>query len=286
MSANLMEKNILITGATDGIGKQGAKELAAMGANLILVGRSEERCRQAVDEVAAFSQNNRVDYLVADLSSMSQVAGLAAAVQARFTYLDVLLNNAGAGFVGRVETVEGFERTFALNHLAYFLLTNLLLDLLKATPDSRIVSTSSGSHLRGKIHFDDPHLKRGYFVLKAYAQSKLANVMFTYALSRQLAGKRVTANCFHPGLVNTGIFRKVPFVGGVVDWVLSPRAISVEEGAETMVYLAASEEIADTSGVYFYQKKAQVTNPVSYDLDAQERLWEMSAEMVRPWLPG
>ena len=284
MSAHLHGKSILITGATDGIGKQGAKELAAMGANLILVGRSEARCRHAVEEVISYSGNPDVDFLLADLSSMTQVSALADEVLARFSKLDVLVNNAGAGFVGRFETVDGFERTFALNHLAYFLLTNLLFGLIESTPGSRIVSTSSGSHFRGKIHFDDPHLERGYFVMKAYAQSKLANVMFTYALSRRLDGKRSTANCFHPGLVNTGIFRKVPVVGGLVDLVLSRRAITVEKGAETLVYLAESNQVTGESGGYYYKKKIRETNPISYDIDAQERLWEISAEMVQPWL--
>ena len=286
MDGKLKGKNIVITGATDGIGKQAAKELAAMGANLILVGRSEERCRQAVEEVIAISGNSQVDSLLADLSSMEQVSRLADEVLARFDRLDVLVNNAGAGFVRRAETVDGFERTFALNHLAYFLLTLKLLPLIESTPDSRIVSTSSGSHFSGKIHFEDPHLRRGYFVMKAYAQSKLANVMFTYALARRLVDKPVTANCFHPGLVSTGIFRKVPVVGGLVDWVQSWKAISVEEGADTLVYLASSGEAALTSGGYFYKRKVRTTNPISYDIAAQDHLWEISAEMVRPWLEG
>lgn len=284
MNDKLSGKNIVITGATDGIGKQGAKELAAMGANLILVGRSEERCLQAVEEVVAFSGNPGVDFLLADLSSMEQVSGLADGILARLSRLDVLVNNAGAGFVNRAETVDGFERTFALNHLAYFLLTLRLLPLIESTPGSRIVSTSSGSHFRGKIHFDDPHLRRGYFVMKAYAQSKLANVMFTYALAHRLANKPISANCFHPGLVSTGIFRKVPVVGGLVDWVQSWKAISVEEGADTLVYLSNSEDVAHTSGSYFYKRQVRTTNPISYDIAAQERLWEISAEMVSPWL--
>jgi NAD(P)-dependent dehydrogenase (short-subunit alcohol dehydrogenase family) len=284
MTAHLEGKNILITGATDGIGKQGALELAAMGASLILVGRMEARCKQTVEEVINFSGNDRVNYLLADLSSMAQVAALAEEVVSRWTHLDVLVNNAGAGFAVRSETLDGFERTFALNHLAYFLLTNRLLDLVEATPGSRIISTSSGSSFRGKIHFNDLQLKRGYGVLKAYAQSKLANVMFTYSLARRLAGKPVTANCFHPGLVKTGVFRKVPIVGGLVEWWVYRKAISVEEGTETLVYLASSDEVAGSSGHYYYRKQPQVTNPISYDLEAQDKLWEVSEAMVRPWL--
>jgi NAD(P)-dependent dehydrogenase (short-subunit alcohol dehydrogenase family) len=280
-------KNILITGATDGIGKQGAKELSAMGANLILVGRSRERCQHAVEDVIAFSGNSQVDYILADLSSMSQVSNLADEVIARFPQLDVLINNAGGSFLKRQETEDGFEQTFALNHLAYFLLTNRFLPLLESTPNSRIISTSSGSHYRvKKMRFNDLQLKHGYFIFTAYKLSKLANVLFTYALSRKLVGKPVTVNCFHPGLVDTGIFSKIPVFGGLIDWHISRRAISVEEGADTMVYLASSADVTESSGSYYYKREVQVTNPISYDLEAQDRLWEISAEMVKPWMPG
>ncbi len=158
--------------------------------------------------------------------------------------------------------MDGFELTFALNHLAYFLLTTRLLPLLESTPDSRIVSTSSGSHFSGKDSISRIRTcRRGYFMFTAYMQSKLANVMFTYTLARQLVGKPVTVNCFHPGLVSTGIFRKVPVVGGLVDWVQSWKAISVEEGADTLVYLASSEEVAQTSGSYFYKREVQDHQP-------------------------
>lgn len=285
MNDKLAGKNILITGATDGIGKQAAKELAAMGANIILVGRSEERCEQAVEDVKVFSGNPQVDYLLADLSSMQQVSDLADEALARLTQLDVLVNNAGGSFLTRQETIDGFEMTFALNHLAYFLLTLRLLPLLESTPESRIVSTSSGAHRRVKrFHLNDLQHKRGYFIFTAYMQSKLANIMFTYSLARQLAGKEITVNCFHPGLVGTGIFKKIPIVGGPIDWVINRDAISVEEGADTLVYLASSEVVAQTSGSYFYKREVQVTNPISYDIDAQDRLWNLSLEMVRPWL--
>lgn len=276
-------KVVLITGATDGIGKQAAKELAVMGAKVVIAGRSEVRCQETVKEVSALTEAVEPDYLLGDMSSMAEVAALGDAFLAKYDRLDVLMNNAGAGFATRKETVDGFERTFALNHLAYFLLTNRLLEILLATQDSRIVSTSSGGHYRGKIHFDDPHLKKNYWVMKAYAQSKLANVMFTYALARRLEGKPITANCFHPGLVKTGAFGKVPVVGGLVEWWVYRNAISVEAGTETMTYLASSEEVAGISGKYFYLKQARETNPLSYIVEDQERLWGKSYAMIQPF---
>jgi NAD(P)-dependent dehydrogenase (short-subunit alcohol dehydrogenase family) len=273
-------KVVLITGGTDGIGKQAAKELAVMGARVVIAGRSEERCQETVEEVSALPGAVEPDYLLGDMSSMAEVTALGDAFLTKYDSLNVLMNNAGAGFAVRKETVDGFESTFALNHLAYFLLTNRLIEILLATKNSRIVSTSSGGHYRGKIHFDDLHLKKGYRVMKAYAQSKLANVMFTYALARRLEGKPITVNCFHPGLVKTGAFRKQP-LGALVEWWVYRNAISVEEGTETMIYLASSAEVAGISGKYFYLKQSQETNPLSYIVEDQERLWGKSYTMIQ-----
>ena len=276
-------KVVLITGGTDGIGKQAAKELAEMGAEVVVVGRSEARCQSAVEEIRTFSGNDQVDYLLADLSSMARVKSLADAFRQKYTRLDVLVNNAGAGFVRRQENVDGYEMTFALNHLAYYLLTHLLLDMLKASAPGRVVNTSSNSHFRGRINFEDLMLKRGYSVMRGYSQSKLANVLFTFELSRRLEGTGVTANCLHPGLVDTGIFRKRPF-----GWLISPfitrRAIPVEEGAETIVYLASSPDAAQISGEYFYKKKVGKTADLAKNEADQKRLWEISEELVREWL--
>jgi NAD(P)-dependent dehydrogenase (short-subunit alcohol dehydrogenase family) len=276
-------KVILITGGTDGIGKQAAKELAEMGAEVVVVGRSEAKCQATIDEIKAFSGNDQVEYLLADLSSMAQVKALADAFRQKYTRLDVLVNNAGAGFVRRQESADGYEMTFALNHLAYYLLTRLLLDMLTASAPSRVVNTSSNSHFRGRINFEDLMLKRGYSVMKGYSQSKLANVLFTFELSRRLAGTGVTANCVHPGLVDTGIFRKRPF-----GWLIAPfitmGAIPVEEGAETIVYLASSAEAAQVSGEYFYKKKVGKTAELAKIESDQKRLWEVSEELVQKWL--
>lgn len=277
-------KTVLITGATDGIGKQAAKELAKMGANVVIVGRNEEKCIQSVKEVSNFSGNSQVNYLLADLSSMGEVKNLAEQFRSKFDRLDVLINNAGAAFLNRQVTVDGFEKTFATNHLAYFLLSALLLDMLKASSPSRIVNVSSNSHYNGKIRFNDLHLKGFYFVMRAYSQSKLANVMHTYALARRLEGSGVTANCLHPGLVRTGIFGKVRGVKGLIEKILLRRAISVEEGAETLVFLASSEDVAFDSGSFYYKKKVRTSSSSSYDIEAQERLWQMSQELLKPWL--
>lgn len=285
MDTNSMAgKTVLITGATDGIGRQAAKEIAAKGARIVLVGRSREKCERTAAEVIAFSGNSAVDCLIADLSSMSEVKALADAFRARYDRLDVLVNNAGASFLRHTWTEDGIEKTFALNHLAYFLLTHLLLDVLKSSAPSRIVSTSSGSAYRGKIHFKDIHLERFYFVHTAYAQTKLANVMFTYALARRLEGSGVTANVFHPGLVKTGIFRKVRGVGPLIEWFLTRKAIPVEDGADTLVYLVTSPEVEGESGHFYFKRKIRQTPESSYDIEAQEHLWQLSREMVESWL--
>jgi len=279
----MVGKVMLITGGTDGIGKQAAKELAEMGATVVLVGRSEARCQATVEEIKTFSGNDQVDYLLADLSSMAQVKGVADGFRQRYNRLDVLVNNAGAGFVRRRESADGYEMTFALNHLAYYLLTRLLLDMLQASAPSRVINTSSNSHFRGRINFADLMLTRGYTVMKGYSQSKLANVLFTFELARRLAGTGVTANCLHPGLVDTGIFRKRPF-----GWLISPfiayRAIPVEEGAETIVYLASSPDVDQISGEYFYKKKVGKTAELARIEADQKRLWQISEELLQKWL--
>ncbi|MEN8240773.1 MAG: SDR family oxidoreductase [Chloroflexota bacterium] len=281
--ANIMVgKRVLITGATDGIGRYAARELAMLGAEVIVVGRSKQKAEETVREIDAYSQKYAASYLLADLSSMAEVRQLAADFKSKFSRLDVLVNNAGSAFLMRTLSVDGFEKTFALNHLAYFLLTELLLDVLKASAPSRVVNVSSGSHKRGEINFEDLDLKKGYFVMKAYSQSKLANVMHAYQLARRLSGSGVTANVLHPGLVKTGIFRKVPVVGPIADLVVRnrDRAVSVAEGAETIIYLASSSEVENVTGNYFVKSRAVKSSPESYRLNAQERLWRASADRV------
>lgn len=273
-------KTVLITGGSDGIGKQAAKQLASMGAQVVVVGRSPAKTKAALEEIKLESGRKGVFSLIADLASLEQVRRLAVEFRQEYGKLDVLVNNAGTVFMSRQESEEGYEKTFAVNHLSHFLLTDLLLDLLKAGSPSRVVTTSSGSHLNGKIHFEDINLTRGYFIMKAYAQSKLANVMFTYELARRLEGSKVTANCLHPGMVNTNIGRDGNVVMRWIQTLIFSRGISVEEGAETLVYLASSPEAAGVTGKYFYKLKAVKTLEASYDEDAQQRLWAISEEMA------
>jgi NAD(P)-dependent dehydrogenase (short-subunit alcohol dehydrogenase family) len=272
----------LITGATNGIGKVAALELAKMGATVVIVGRNAAKTQSVVDEIRTASGNTSVDYLLADLSSMAQVRQLADAFRHKYTRLDVLVNNAGGMFAKRQETVDGFEMTFALNHLAYFLLTDLLLDILKASAPARIVNVSSDAHRPVPLDFDDlQHHKYGMRGFLAYSRSKLANVLFSYELAARLAGTGVTANVLHPGTVATGFGHNN---AGLFDWVykvIDLFAISPEKGAETIVYLASSQEVEGVTGKYWNRCKAVRSSKVSYDQEAARRLWEISEQMTR-----
>ncbi len=272
----------LVTGATDGIGKETALRLAEKGARVLIAGRNPEKGAQAVADINA--QTGRADamFLAADLSTQRDVRGLAEAVKQATDRLDVLVNNAGAIVFGRQETADGIELTFALNHLNYFLLTNALLDLLKASAPSRVVSVASIAHRRATLNFDDLQLKKGYGSWKAYSRSKLANIMFTYELARRLEGTGVTANCLHPGFVRSHFGQNNnPFARLAVSLAMRfGNAISVQEGARTSIHLASSPEVEGLSGLYFDECRPVKSNRVSYDEAAQKRLWDISAGMV------
>ncbi len=280
-------KTVLITGATNGIGEAAARALAGMGARLIGVGRNPEKCARVAHSIRQQTGNPEVTYLLADLSDLTQVVRLAAEVRQRFPSLHVLINNAGAFFLRRQLNQQGIEMTFALNHLSYFLLTNLLLEPLRASAPARIVVVASGAHNTGAIHFDDLNLSHGYNGWKAYAQSKLANVLFTYELDRRLKGSGVTVNCMTPGFVATGIGKNNGFLVRLALWPLHRLgAQTPEEGARTVVYLAASPEVEGVSGKYYIAEKPVSSSPVSYDEGAARRLWEVSEALVRPVHPG
>lgn len=279
--ANMDGKIVLITGATNGIGKVAALELAKMGAQVVVVGRSREKTQAVVNEIRA--ANGKVDYLLADLSSMDEVRRLATEFKSKYNRLDVLINNAGAWFSSHQETVDGYEMTFALNHLAYFVLTNLLLDMLKDSAPSRIINVSSDAHRGPALNFDDLHNKKSYSTggFGAYSQSKLANILFTYELARRLQGTNVTVNALHPGFVATGFGHNN---GTLMNFMMSIMhriaAISPEKGAETIVYLASSPEVEGISGKYFEKNKAVRSSDQSYDEAAARRLWEVSEQMT------
>lgn len=278
-----MKKKIcLVTGATSGIGLETAKQLARLGATVIVVGRNATKCASVVARIRQQTGNAQVESIVADLSAQAQVRALAEQFQRRYARLDVLVNNVGAFIARRRVSADGIEMTFALNHLAPFLLTNLLRDVLIASAPARIVNVSSALHAQGKIVFDDLQMARGYNGLAQYNNSKLANVLFTYELARRLAGTRVTVNALHPGAVRTNL---TAANGGVFKWIVQPLfnliAISVEEGARTNVYLASSPEVEGVTGKYFGKCKEWKSSPASYDEEAQKKLWEVSAAMMQ-----
>lgn len=277
-------KICLITGATAGIGKESARKLTQMGFRVVLVGRNSERLQAAQDEIKTSDHNGQVDTLKADLSSMAEVRQLAQEFLGRYDRLDVLLNNAGGFFLRRERSLDGYEMTFALNHLSYFLLTNLLLDCLLQTArqqgEARVINVSSDASQGGKINFADLNYTKGYFGWSAYAQSKLANILFTFELHRRLVDNGVTANALHPGFVATNFAHNN---GGLVRMAirLTQRlGRSVEQGAETPVYLASSPEIKGKSGGYYIDCQPAKAPALAYDRVLAERLWQVSAEMV------
>jgi retinol dehydrogenase-14 len=274
-------KVCLITGATSGIGKATAMGLASMGASVVMVGRDRGRGEAALVEIKEGSPNASVDLMLADLSSQEEVRRLADEFKEAYPRLDVLINNAGVFRSERTTTPDGLETTFAVNHLAHFLLTDLLLDVLKASAPSRIVNVSSGDHSNGTIDFDDLQGEKGYKGAKAYSQSKLANVLFTYELARRLEGTGVSANGLHPGAgIRTNFGSGVSGVLGFTVRALTPLMKSPEKGAETSIYLASSPEVEGLSGRYFAKKAGARSSVVSHDERLARRLWEVSEDLT------
>jgi NAD(P)-dependent dehydrogenase (short-subunit alcohol dehydrogenase family) len=274
-------KTVLITGGTGGIGKAAAIRLASMGARVGVTGRDGARGEEAAAEIRGASGNPAVDLFVADMSSQAEVRRLAADVLAAYPRIDVLLNNVGGFWSHRHVTADGLEHTFALNHLAPFLLTSLLSDRLIASAPARVVTVSSGAQGMGRIDFDDLMGERKYSGQRAYNQSKLANVMFTYELARRFEGTGVTATVLHPGMTNTAFSAEDPsrvFAPLVV--VLRPFMKSPERGADTPVYLASSPDVEGVSGRYFANQAAKKSNAASYDAGVTGRLWQVSADLV------
>lgn len=278
---DLTGKVVLLTGATDGIGKAAALELAARGARLSIVGRNRDKSERVLAELKA-TGNPDIELYLADLSSQAEVRKLAADFRSRHDRLDVLANNAGALFQRYRTTADGFELTFALNHLSYFLLTELLLDLLKATPSARVVNTSSGAHRGARFDLDDlPQRKRTQSAgFPAYCDSKLANVLFTRELAKRLADSDAVASCFHPGFVHTQFGQNDP---GVVAWGIRVAAPifgrTPEKGARTLVWLATSPEAARSNGDYFLDCSVASTSQLAKDSGLAARLWALSAEL-------
>ncbi len=277
--ADMTGKTVLITGANQGVGKASAMALGKMGATLVLVCRSEEKGRAAVRDVEAAGAKG-VELLLGDVSKQADVRRVAAEFLAKHDRLDVLMNNAGVLVTSRRETVDGIEETFAINHLGYFLLTNLLLDVLKKSAPARVVSVSSDGHRTAKIRWDDIQMKNNWGSIGAYTQSKLCNVLFTRELARRLEGTGVTANCLHPGVIASGFGQTYGGFASFLVKLASPFLITTEKGARTQVYLASSPDVAGVSGKYFDKCKERAPSKAALEPDAPARLWALSEELV------
>ena len=272
-------KVCVVTGATSGIGEVTARTLARDGARTILVARSRDKGERVIRAIE--SEGGRAELVVADLSSFADVRRAAGELLAACPKIDVLVNNAGAIFVNRTTTKDGLEATFAVNHLAPFLLTNLLLDRLRQSAPARIVNVSSRAHTRIGLDFDDLESKRSYVGLVAYARSKLCNVLFTYELARRLSGTNVTANCLHPGVIASGFGKNQPGLFAFGARLVAPLLWTAEQGARTSLYLAESKQVEGVSGKYFDSNTREIrSSKASYDRESQRRLWEISERMT------
>ncbi len=274
-------KSVLVTGGTGGIGKATAIGLAALGARVGITGRDQARAAAAAAGIRAAAGNAAVDVFAADMSAQAAVRRLAGQVADTYPRLDVLVNNVGGFSAHRHVTADGLEHTFALNHLAPFLLTNLLLDRLTASAPARIVTVSSGAHARGRIDFDDLQGEQNYSGQRAYSQSKLANVMFTYELARRLEGTGVTATVLHPGVVRTSFGAEDQAAHfAIMIRVARPFMKSPAQGAVTPIYLASSPQVEGVTGQYFANRKPKTASKAAYDTAAAARLWQASADLA------
>jgi NAD(P)-dependent dehydrogenase (short-subunit alcohol dehydrogenase family) len=280
VNSGLGGKVVLITGGTSGIGKAAATALAGMGATVVITGRNEERGKRALQEIREESGNDGVELILADLTVQDEVRRLAEELRERHNQLEVLVNNAGLVLSERTETPDGIETQLAINHLAPFLLTNLLLDLLKESAPSRIVTVSSDAHRWAKIDLDDLQSRKRYRGMQVYGKTKLANIMFTYELAERLEGTGVTANCMHPGGVNTNFGNNQGGPMNLLFRLFKPFMRSPEQGADTLIYLASSPEVEGMTGKYLADRKVKAASDAAYDETTRKRLWEASEELT------
>jgi len=281
VTGSMTGRTVLITGGTGGIGKATAAGLARLGAAVVIVGRDHQRGEAAVAEIRRQTGSPSVDLLLADVSIQAEVRRLAEQALERYARLDVLVNNVGGHWATRRTTADGLEHTLAVNHLAPFLLTNLLLERLVRSAPARIVTVSSGAQAMGRIDFEDLQAERGYSGQRAYSQSKLANVMFTYELARRLEGTGVTATVLHPGVVRTNFGSEDPArLMRPLIWAVRPFMKTPKRGAHTSIYLASSPEVEGINGRYFANCKPRRSAERSYDREAAARLWRVSAALV------
>ena len=276
-------RTCLISGATDGIGKEAAIELAKKGCNLILIGRSKKKGKKVVEQIRKVADSHvDIDYLIADLMLMKEVSRVADEISKKYPRIDVLLNNVGAYFTSREVTEEGFERTFALNHLGYFLMTKTLLPLVEKSNYKRIVNVSSSAH---DFEFDNMNGEKKYAGFETYKKSKLANVMFTYELAKRIEGTGITANCLHPGFVSTNFGKNNNFFWrNAIRLAMMLTAISVKDGAKTSVHLACSDEVKNITGKFFANSQVKKGSSKAKNDKHNAKLWELSEEFVKPFL--
>ena len=273
-------KVCLVTGATDGIGKVSARVLAEKGAKVIIVGRNPEKSTTVLAELKSSSGNKNIDLLMADLAVMQEVRDLAEQVISHYDRLDILLNNAGGYFAKHELTSDGLERTFALNHMSYFLLTNKLMELLKSSAPARIVNVSSDAHYGIDMEFENLNGEQEYKAWKAYQKSKLANVLFTYELLKKVPAD-ITVNCLHPGFVATNFgHNNGGFFGPVLKIAQRISAIDPEEGAKTSIFLCSAPEVKGVSGKYFYKCQPKTSSRESRNMDTGKRLWQISSDIA------
>ena len=279
---NVNNKNILITGATSGIGRESALALAKMGANITFIARNKLKAENLLTDINKIS-NGKNSFIIADLSSQKDIKIASDSYIDKNISLDILLNNAGLINFKRKETIDGFEETFAINHLAYFSLTNLLLDKIKESNSARIVNVSSAAHQFVKrMNFDDIQSEKSYRPFKVYGYTKLANILFTKKLSSILENTKVTVNCVHPGVVGTSFGQNNSNnLNKVLSFIARPFMITSEKGAETSIYLCSSPDVSNISGQYFYNCKVTKTSKWAQSKEDADRLWELSKEMVR-----
>ena len=275
----MTNKTCLITGANTGIGFETAKALCSKGFNVILVCRTEEKAKTAIQKILNTQADASLDYAIADLSSQAEIRAMATGILSKYQVLDVLINNAGSWFSEMKLTEEGIERQWAINHLAPFLLTHLLLPALVKAIDPRIITVSSDSHFHGKIHFEDVNLSQKYHGLRAYAQSKLANVLFTKAFERFKTADKITVNAVQPGLVKTDIGLKHTFSFHGLMWKIRRlTGKTPAQGAATSIFLAENEEVSGVSGKYWDNCRPKATSKKANAVSDAESLWELSCE--------
>ena len=280
-----MDKNCIITGATDGIGKQTAIELAKLGYKLGLVGRNKEKGRSVTEEIEKITGNKSIKYFNADLSVISNLKNLADNIKHKFKSIDVLVNNAGAYFSDYKKTEEGLEKTFALNHLSYFALTHLLLDALEVKGSSRVINVASAAHFNAKLDMNDFQMEKKYKGWTAYCNSKLMNILFTYEADKRFNDKDISFNCLHPGFVNTSFGDdNTGFGKNILSIGKKLIAINVKKGAKTNVYLASSGEVTNFSGKYFHKSKISRSSKNSNSDSNQKKLWRYSKEIINDLL--